>query len=266
MSAEQVLSHDQRETLGDRLVRGLDEVLRRSPRRRDRGTSEERAAADLSAEALPRKQAGGIRAEQDLAGRRQRFHLGDSARSGTADEQLTVRRADQEHRVGAAVDANRHPQDDVAGAGADATDLTNRLLHRGRGGTSPLRVPVAFEPQKHCVATELEERPTSRRHVRQQLGEAVVDRIDELLGALLAFPGQPLGEAREPGHVREHRRSFERFHQLGARCCEAPEQHPGDVAPERPCLGFYLQAEPRSAVTEPGRTPEASVTTRDPEP
>ena len=50
-------------------------------------------------------------------------------------------------------------------------------------------------------------------------------------------------------------RAFERFHQLGARRCEAPEQHPGDVAPERPCLGFYLQAEPRSAVTEPGRTP-----------
>ena len=44
----------------------------------------------------------------------------------------------------------------------------------------------------------------------------MVDRIDEVLGALLALAGPPLGQAREPGHVGEHGRSIERLHQLGA--------------------------------------------------
>lgn len=76
-----------------------------------------------------------------------------------------MRPADDEHREGAAVYPDRHPQHHVAVAGPRPADLTQPAPHRRRGAVRPLRMLLVallvIEHQHHRVAAELHKRSTA---------------------------------------------------------------------------------------------------------
>ena len=66
--------------------------------------------------------------------------------------------SDEEHLVGAAVDADRRPQHNIAGACPDPADPPQRASHRHRRGAAPERMVVTFEPEQQRITAELEQR------------------------------------------------------------------------------------------------------------
>ena len=100
-------------------------------------------------------------ADEDLSCRCGGLERHDVRRPGATDHEFAVRPSDDEHRVFAAVDSDRHAQDDVALSGTDPADFTEPPPHRRRGGACPQRVLLiallVVEQQHHRIATELHE-------------------------------------------------------------------------------------------------------------
>ncbi len=235
VASEEVGADGTRQARGDRLGRRLRRLGRAAPRARGRARKEH-SRARLGAHAVAGQQRGRPFAQEDLAGRGRTLHRHHGRRGRAPHEQLAVRPADQEHRVGAAMHADRHPQDDLAAAGPDPAGLAQRSPHPSGRRAGPGGVILAREPQQHRVAAELQQRAAELVGAAEQRGKARVDRVDEVLGALLAPARETLGQAREPRHVREHHRPLELLDQRVGRCRESPEEHPRDVAVDSPSL------------------------------
>ncbi len=111
--------------------------------------------------------------------------------------------ADEEEVELAGVDPDRHAQGDEAGAGPDPADGAQRPLHRRRGPRGPNRVVLPVEEEQDRVATPFHEPGAVVVGRRQQLGEAGVQRVVELLGSHFPLAGQALRHLREARDVDE---------------------------------------------------------------
>ena len=67
----------------------------------------------------------------------------------------------------------------------------------------------------------------------QDRGEAVADRVGEVLGALATGPREALGEPREARHVDEHHRAVDGLDLLRRRRGKASKNRPRHVRIER---------------------------------
>ena len=160
-----------------------------------------------------------------------------------------MRVADDEHRIGAGVHADGHPQHDVALSRVDLAHVTQRAPHRRGRAARPdgmlLPLLLVVEQEQHRVAAELQQRAAPAIGLGQQRREAGVDRVDQLLGAFLPAPGQPLGQAGEARHVREDHRALNGLGQYVDRARQAGEHRPGHVRSERPIFRLHLRSEPQ---------------------
>jgi hypothetical protein len=89
---------------------------------------------------------------------------------------------------------------------------------------------VAVEPQQQRIAPELEEGTSVGICVGKERGEARVDGVGEVLGALPAPSSQALGEPGKSRHIDEHHGARERLYEI-FRCGDKPfEEHTRDIA------------------------------------
>jgi hypothetical protein len=232
---QEVRAQLRRQTSGDDLERRRRQ---RTPglRGAHRRTRDQQARAERGAEAAGRQQFGCRLADEDLARRGYGLHRHRGARGRAGDQVLLVGVADEERLVGAAVHADRDPQANLDRARAVSRQLAQRLAHGDRGGAGTRGMVIAVEPQQQRIAAELDQRCAHVVGLRQQRGEAGVDRVGQLLGALVARSRQALGESGETGHVSEHDGRFEAAHPFTRRLLEVFEQHGGDVGGQRPCV------------------------------
>jgi len=133
-----------------------------------------------------------------------------------------------------------HAQHDLGQPGGNPADLSQLAPHGNRRGAGPACVLGAVEPHRQRVTAELQQRAAVTAGDDQQLGEAEVDGVDELLGSLRADPGQPLGQPGEPGHVGEGHRALERLDPLLGRRGQTPKQEKGQVGLVCPGMGVHL--------------------------
>ena len=180
-------------------------------------------------EAASRDGGGDLRAHEDLARLRDVLHPDRPRPPGPGHDQLAVGPADVEEVIRARVHADRHPQLDVRAGHFDPADLTQRPPHPHRRAAGVRHVIVFLEQQQQRVAAELDEAAVVGVGDRQQVGEAGLDRVRDLLGALLPHLRELLGQLREAGDVDEDdgalRRPPRRFGILG----EVAQQDPGHV-------------------------------------
>ena len=194
---------------------------------------EQRARPFGQAEASFGQQRRHIPAHADLA--RDRFVLHQHrVRPGRAGhDQLAVRIPHEEEVERTAVRAHRHAQLDLGARQVDLADGPQGGAHPHGGRAGPSSVSLAREEQQQRVAAELEQAATVRVGDGEQLGEAGLDRLGDLFGALLPLAGQLLGQFREAGDVDEHDAALERPRGLVRRMRELTHEDPGDVRSER---------------------------------
>jgi len=173
-----------------------------------------------------------VPAEEDLARGRRRLHVHGAARRRTGHHELPVGLAHEEEMERAAVHTHRHPQDDLAGGGIEASDAAQRPPHPMRGGRGAGGMPRPGEPDQERVASELQQAAVLAVGDGEQLGEDGAEHLGDLLGAHLAVAGQALGHLREPGDVDEDHRPFQGSEGQVRLFGEPADQKPGSVRPQ----------------------------------
>jgi hypothetical protein len=210
-------------------VQPLDrrERLERAARRRLR--AQKASFALRLAEHLGVEQRRGFGAQEDLAGLGGRLHLDGARRRRACDDQLAVRRADEEEVEPAAVDADVHAQLDRSRRGFEPPDLAEAAAHAECGARSARCVVGARIEEEERIASELEQATPVAVRDLEELGEGRVHHLRDLLGAGLALRGQLLGHRREAGDVHEGHRPFQEA-RTGGWIVERPlDDHPRDV-------------------------------------
>ena len=148
----------------------------------------------------------GLGAEQDLARARRRLHLDGTAGGRAGDDQLAMRIADEEEVDLTAVNADRHPQRDLACRGEADTHLVQGPLHGQGGGTGPALMFVSAEQEEQRIAPELEQVAAVYVGGREQGAEGVADDLGQLLGTDPALACEALGHLGESRDVdQDHR-------------------------------------------------------------
>jgi hypothetical protein len=125
------------------------------------------------------------------------------------------------------MDADRHAKPHLGAGKVDPADLAEGAAHPHGRPARHLDVVLAPEQQQQRVAAELDQAAAVRVRDRQQVGEARLDRLRDLLRPLLAVLGEALGQLGEPRDVDEHDRAVDR-----------------PATPVRP-LGEVVQQQPR---------------------
>ena len=174
-----------------------------------------------------------IPAHADLTRDRLVLHQHRMRPGRAGHDQLAVRIPHQEEVERTAVRTHRHAQLDLGARQVDLADGPQRGAHPHGGRARPNRMSLAREEQQQRVAAELEQAATVRVGHGEQLGEAGLDRLGDLFGALFALAGQLLGQFREAGDVDEHDAALERPRGLVRRMRELAHEDPGDVRSER---------------------------------
>ncbi len=133
------------------------------------------------------EQVRGLRAEHDLAGRRDRLGQHACGRIVADDQQLAVYPPDEEEVEGPGVEPAGHPQPNRAGGRRQPPHAGERLLHGERGRRRTDRVVVPTKEEEHCVATELEQVCLVRVRSGDQLRKGRVEDGGDLLGSFAAL-------------------------------------------------------------------------------
>ncbi len=153
----------------------------------------------------PGRQPGrGRRADDDLAGLGGLLGGGHGTRAGAEHEQLAGGGADEEELDVAGVHAHRHRQGEPARRRGHGGRGAQRGPHLDGGVAGLLGVVLAPEEEEQGVAAELQQLAAAGCRDGEHRPEHPVERLDDLLGADPALPGEPLGECGEPRDVREH--------------------------------------------------------------
>ena len=163
---------------------------------------------ELSPRRAPRQRAGSAAAVAAVItispACRRSLGLDGRRRSGTGDDELPVRVADEEQVEPSGVDADRDAQHDEAGGGVDAADDAQARPHGDRATCGAVGMPVAGEQEQHGVAPELQQAAAQRVGGGEELLEAGVDRVGNFLGTDLAVPREAFRHLGESGDVAEH--------------------------------------------------------------
>ena len=244
-AAEHVSAHGHRQAegqptavdLGRRLLGREVALARRGP--------QQPARPGRGAEAPARQQLGDGGADHDVAGARGALHAQHRRHGRAGDDRLAVRAAGEEQVQRAGVDADRHAQRRAGAGRGERAGGAQRAAHADRGAARALGVAVALEEQEQRVAAELQQAAAVRVGDLEQRGERAADRVADLLGALGADAGQPLGEPREARHVGEHQRARQRPHRGRRVVRELPDHRAREVGRQGPDGGRGRDVAPR---------------------
>ena len=135
----------------------------------------------------------------------------------------------QEEVEHAAVNADRHPQCDLAGTGDTHAHLIQPLLHSPGRGAATNRMLVTGEKEQQGISTEFEEAGPEGVGGSEQLMEGGCDHRSELLSPELPMLGQSLGHRSEPRNVNEDHGPFETLVQLAGRLLVPVPHHARQV-------------------------------------
>ncbi len=117
--------------------------------------------------------------------------------------------ADQEEVEYACVDADRHPQGDLAGTGDANAHVNQLLLHRTGRGTATESVPITGEEEQQSVPTEFEEAAAEGIGGSKELMKGRGNDAGEFLGPELSMFRQTFGNRGETRDVDKDHRAFE---------------------------------------------------------
>ena len=125
-----------------------------------------------------------------------------------------MRPADEEHRVRAAVHADRHPQHDVARAGADPA-RSARSVRRIATPTQHARIACSWSASgRRHTSTSASPPNFSSEPPSPYASASSVEKHALIMSTSCSAPSrprarEPLGEPREAGHVDEHHRAVD---------------------------------------------------------
>ena len=182
---------DQVDVVGHRLER-LERVVGDGG-----GPSEQEARAFGRTDHCRPERGCGVRAQHDLAGVGGALHGHDGAGPRTGNDELTVRRADEEEVEEPAVDPHRHPQGDPLAQDGQAPDFSECPPHLDGGAAGTCLMGLTGEEEQQGVAAELEQPAPVGDGQVEQGDEAGPDGGGELLGPHLPVPGQSFGQFGE---------------------------------------------------------------------
>ena len=125
------------------------------------------------------------------------LHGHDGAGPRTGDDELAVRRADEEEVEDPAVDPHRHPQGDPLAQDGQAPDFSECPPHLDGGAAGTCLMGLTGEEEQQGVAAELEQPAPVGDGQVEKGDEAGPDGGGELLGPHLPVPGQTFGQFGE---------------------------------------------------------------------
>ena len=161
---------------------------------------------------------------QHLTGSCGVFEQRDARSRWSEHNQLPVlRRISRQYEVNRTrLDSGGRTQSDPANRRDGASGLRKSPVHAQRRPSSAAAVVWAVEEQQKRVTAPLEKVGALVLGIRQQLAEDSVEEVAQLLGALSAPAGQPLGEGREARDVEQQQASIDdsvRRPRLSSRPC-----------------------------------------------
>ena len=168
--------------------------------------SEQESVPPWSAHRGRPQQRGCRGADDHLPGVRDRLHRNGLGGISPRDHKLTVSIPGEEEVELPGVDADRHPESDEPCGGAQASHRAERPLHARGCARSTRRVFLTVEEQEHRVTAPLDEPRSVVVRDGEELREAGVQRVADLLGSDLASSGEALGHRRESRDVDEGER------------------------------------------------------------
>ena len=168
---------------------------------------------------------------------------------GPSTSSSRVGDADEEELDVAGVHAHRHRQREAARRRRHGGGRAQRGAHLDGCVAGLFGVVVAAEEEEQRVAAELQQLAAAGRRDGEHRPEHPVERLDDLLGADPAVPGQPLGERGEARDVGEDQRAVDRAVQRpGGLVVPAPASAEGRADAGRSSVVLQL-AGPRAGCT-----------------
>ena len=120
-----------------------------------------------------------------------------------------MRRAHQEEVNVSGVQSDRHGKVERTDRRGNFPRATQGATHLGGGAGRAHGVIVAREEEQQRVATEFQQAAVALAGGVEHAAEDAAQRLDELLPADPAAPGQALGQRRETGDIREAERAVD---------------------------------------------------------